>query len=821
MRSLLHDGWTVRAVAGDVPSEVRGITPASVPGCVHTDLLAAGLIPDPYRDDQERLQPWVALADWRYETTFLWHDDGADRAELVFDGLDTIATVELNGQVLAQTKNMHRTYRIDVTGHLRAEANVLAVTFASPVRHADRASLQLGARPHVNHHPYNAIRKMACSFGWDWGPDLATAGIWRPVALETWSTARLAGVRPLATVEGARGLLAVHIDLDHADRADRAEPAAQLTVTATVAGVTGHYAVPAGAATAVVELSVEGVERWWPRGHGSQRMYDVDVDLRDESGAVVDTWAGRVGFRSVRLDTAADEHGTSFVLVINDRPLFIKGANWIPDDAFPHRVTRQRYATRVAQAQQAGVNLLRVWGGGIFESDDFYDVCDELGVLTWQDFLFACAAYAEEEPMRSEVEAEVRDNVTRLTPHPSLVLWNGGNENLWGHADWGWQARLDGKSWGLGYYLDLLPRIVAELDPHRPYSPGSPWSPSAERHPNDPNHGTMHIWDVWNDRDYTAYRDYVPRFCSEFGWQGPPTMATLRSAITDDPLTPESPGMLVHQKAIAGNDKLTSGLVAHLPVPDVFEDWHWAMSLNQARAVRVGIEHLRSWSPRCAGSIVWQLNDCWPVTSWAAIDGYGRLKPMWYALRHAHADRLVTIQPREPGLAAVLVNDTDEPWQATLTTKRVAYHGEALDAYDEDVTVPARGTSTVTLPPALVTCDDDQNELLVAQASGRRGLWFFAEDRDSQLGAPVLDCDARRTTDGYRVEVGAQVLVRDLSLLVDQVDPDAVVDDMLLTLLPGEHAVFHVRTTAEVPPQQWLQPHVLRSANQLLVPAPR
>ena len=813
MRTLIHHGWTVHPVAGETPSAVRGMTPASVPGCVHTDLLAAGLVTDPYRDDQENLQAWIALADWRYESTFSWQDDRADRAELVFEGLDTVASVEVNGAVVAETTNMHRTYRFDVRRYLQAGDNTLAVTFASPVRYADRVSLELGARPHVNHHPYNAIRKMASSFGWDWGPDLATVGIWRPVALETWSIARLAAVRPLATVAESQGSLAVHVELA------RAGSEAALSVRVTAGGVTATAHVQPAATSCVVDLTVQDVDRWWPRGHGGQPLYDVHVELLGpdgDNGDVLDSWDGRVGFRTVRLETLPDEHGTSFALVVNDRPVFVKGANWIPDDAFPHRVTRERYAERIAQAQEAGVNLLRVWGGGIFESDDFYDLCDERGVMTWQDFLFACAAYAEEEPMRSQVEAEVRDNVTRLMPHPSLVLWNGGNENIWGHADWGWQSRLDGKSWGLGYYLELFPRILAELDPDRPYSPGSPWSPNAERHPNDPDHGTMHIWDVWNDRDYSVYREYVPRFCSEFGWQGPPTMSTLRAAVSDDPMTPESPGMLVHQKAISGNDKLTSGLVTHLPVPDVFDDWHWAMSLNQARAIRFGIEHFRSWSPRCAGTIVWQLNDCRPVTSWAAVDGYGRRKPLLYALAHAYADRLVTIQPRDGGLAAVLVNDTDQPWRGGLELTRQSYDGQTLQREERDIDVPPRATATVPLDRVLATPGDEKSELLVARTEDARGLWFFVEDRDSFLTAPTLDAVAERTDDGYSIRVGTDSLVRDLALLVDKVVPDAVVDDMLVTLLPGEHVVFTVATGADVPLERWLAPEVLRNANQLL-----
>lgn len=348
--------------------------------------------------------------------------------------------------------------------------------------------------------------------------------------------------------------------------------------------------------------------------------------------------------------------------------------NWIPEDVFPSRVTPERYRRRLEQAAAAGVDLVRVWGGGIYEDRAFYDICDELGLMVWQDFPFACAAYPEGEPLRSEIEAEARENVVRLMPHPSLVLWNGNNENLWGFKDWDWEPALAGASWGEAYYLDLLPRITAETDPTRPYWAGSPWSGSWEVHPNDPGHGTAHSWDVWNREDYTGYLNEVPRFVAEFGWQAPPAYATLRRALSDRPLTPDSPGMLHHQKAEDGNGKLDRGLAHHFAPPADFDTWHYLTQLNQARAVATGVEHWRSHWPRCAGTILWQLNDCWPVTSWAAIDGDGREKPLYHELKRLYADRLLTLQTRDgrlvlggrqPERRAVELPGPRAPWTPT------------------------------------------------------------------------------------------------------------------------------------------------------------
>ncbi|WP_277212915.1 glycoside hydrolase family 2 protein [Isoptericola croceus] len=835
----LDAGWTARSTSPAVPGHLADTlagpgVPAGVPGSIHTDLLDAGLIPDPYLDDHERLLQWIGRCDWQFSTTFPHRTVGQDeRHELAFDGLDTVATLLLNGVEVGRTANQHRSYRFDVTDLLRDGDNELEVSFAAPVPYADAQSLTLGQRPQVNHHPFNAMRKMACNFGWDWGIDAATVGIWRPVRLESWQTARLGPVRVLATAAhgtdggtGARGQLEVRADVASAPGFPAAATDVSVRLTGQGVDLEGAAAVPADSTCAVVRIDVPDVALWWPRGHGDQPLYDVEVTLAAE-GAVLDTWSTRTGFRSVRLDQTPDDDGTSFTLVVNDRPVWVKGANWIPDDAFVHRVDRARYARRLDQAEHAGINLLRVWGGGIYESDDFYELCDERGLMTWQDFAFACAAYSEDEPLRSEVEAEARENVARLTPHPSLVLWNGSNENVWGAREWGWEPLLAGRSWGLGYYTELLPAVVAEVDGTRPYTPSSPWSDDPDVHPNDTDHGSMHSWEVWNRLDWAHYRDDVPRFMAEFGWQGPPTWATLTRSISDDPLTPESPGMQVHQKAMEGNKKLGLGLVRHLPVPDDMDDWHWAMSWNQATAVQVAVEHLRSWSPRCMGSVVWQLNDCWPVTSWAAVDGDERPKPLLYALRHAHADRLVTVQPRPAhgpghghrgGLAAVLVNDTDDPWSGEVAVERLADDGTELAKTREQVTVAPRGTLTLPLPDDVATAGEAAGDLVRVRLDGARGLWFFAEPRDSALAAPELRTDVVPVEGGYRVRVQALNLVRDLTLLADKVHPDARVDDQLVTLLPGEDVELTVRVPdgVELDAEALTAPHALRSLNQLV-----
>ncbi len=806
----LHDGWHLTCLGG--PGARPGLPeriPASVPGTVHTDLLAAGLIPDPYLDLNEISVDWVGRCDWRYETRFDWHDDGAEHVELVFSGLDTFAEITLNGVAIGQTANMNRTYRFDLRPHLLAGENHLTVTFESAWKRGAALEAQYEPRPNNYPGPANLMRKMACNFGWDWGPTLVTAGIWQAVTLESWSGARLGRIRPEITLDGADGRVKIHADLEGA--------AAGLTLRAHVAGVTDMR--PVGGAAVDLDLLVKAPQLWWPHNLGNQPLYDLTVELLDGE-TVLDSWSRAIGFRSLRLDTTPDEHGTPFAFVINDVPIYISGANWIPDDCFLPRVTPERYSARIEQAKGANINLLRVWGGGIYETDVFYEACNRAGMLVWQDFLFACAAYPEEGDLPAEIEAEARDNIVRLMPHPSLIIWNGNNENIWGYFDWGWKPFLEGRSWGEGYYLDLLPRLVAELDPTRPYWAGSPYSGSMDIHPNDPAHGCTHLWDVWNDIGYEHYADSVPRFCSEFGWQAPPTWATLTQSVHDDPLTPTSPGVWHHQKATIGNDKLLRGLKGHLPEPQSMDDWHFATQLNQARAIFFGIAHMRSHRPRNMGNIVWQLNDCWPVTSWAAIDGYGRKKPLWYALRTVNANSLLTIQPRASRLAVVAVNERTLFWRGPVTVKRVRFDGTILAEWTHWRLCADRfSAAELLIPQDVATPGNPAEEVLIATMHDRTALHWFNEDIDLTLPAPDYAMALNKLGKSrWELTVTANSLLKDLCIFADRLAPDANISDMLVTLLPGRSHRFIIENIDEIDGRAIAQAPVLRCANQLKRP---
>lgn len=833
--SLLDlDGtWTVTAVSGEAPADLIGRpVPATVPGCVHLDLLAAGLIDEPFDADNEAAQQWIGSTVWRFARTFTWTPDGAARHDLVAHGLDTLATVVLNGTVVAQTANQNRSYRWGVDHLLVPGENTIEISFDAPVPAAERRERENGGPLfHVNHHPYNAIRKTASNFGWDWGIDVATSGIWRSIGIEGWSQVRIDAVRPLVDVAGTAGVLTAHVDLVD-DGVPQARPVRvvvsrdgePIEATATVRG------------SGTVTVVVPDVALWWPRGHGEQPLYDVEVSV---PGAA--PWRHRVGFRTVRLNTLADAAGHPFELLVNERVVHVRGANWIPDDAFVTRIDRARLERRVADATEANMNLLRVWGGGMYEWDELYEICSEQGVLVWQDFLLACAAYAEEPWLADEIEAEAREAVTRLSKHPSLVLWNGNNENLVGYAEWGWRGTLEGRTWGDRYYRETFPAIIAELDPTRPYIPGSPYSADAHLSPNLPTDGTVHIWDVWNEKDYRAYADWRPRFVAEFGFQGPAAWTTLFDVVHDSPLHPDGHDLLVHQKANNGNVKLGRGLRGHLPEPRTIDDWHFATQLNQAHALRFGISHLRALTPYTSGTVVWQLNDDWPVVSWAAVDFAERRKPLWYALRDVYTPRFATIQPAAPevdalvgslaagpadryepadaapgGHVLVLHDDTDAGWSGEAVVERITLDGALRARWTAPVQVPARGVARLALPVEVTASADPARELLVATLDGfARTVLDLAEVVDQDLDPDALVATVDPGEHGAVVTVHARSYLRDVTLLVDRAHPSARVDRSLVSLLPGEEAVFTITADGPLDPAAVLDPRVLRHAGQL------
>ena len=797
----LHENWSVQALpGGQAPGAVLGRPlPATVPGAVTADLLQAGLIDDPFLDANEREMTWIPRTAWRYRTT-VPAMPAAERVDLVFDGLDTVATVSVDGHPVGTSRNMHRSYRYDVTAAAAAGFD-LSVEFASVYAEAQAVRDVVGPRSNAYPEPFQFVRKMACSFGWDWGPTLPGPGIWREVRLEAWNTARLAEVRPRIRVDADGGGI-VDVDVE----VERTASAGELSLRLTVVDGDQDRSVVVGldADGGSARMRLPQVRRWWPHTMGEQPLYPVLVELLDED-EVLDRWERRCGFRTVALDRSPDADGTRFTFRINGIDIFARGYNWIPEDIFPGLMTADRYRRALQRAVDTRAELIRVWGGGIYESREFYEACDELGLLVWQDFPFACAAYPEHEPLWSEIEAEAAENVVRLLPHPSLVLWNGNNEDLWLCDEEHWSERVTGVDWGEKYYLEVLPAIVAELEPDRPYTAGSPWSGSWANVPNDPDHQTMHSWDVWNKIDYAHYRDSRPRFMAEFGWQAPATYATVRRAISDPEPAPDSPNMLHHQKAGFGQDKLNRGLADHFRVPEDFDSWHYLTQLNQCRAIATGIEHWRACWPRTAGAVLWQLNDIWPVTSWSAVDGDGRPKPLWHIMRHLFADLLLAIRPGTGGPELVLSNLSGTAVDEIALVRRLTADGAELARAEIPLAAAPRTVASAPLT-GIGEVGDPSAEFVIAELAGQRAWWFALPDKDFRYPSPSYQVEVS----GDRVTITARTLVRDLLLQADRLHPDAVADTGHVSMLPGDSVIIRVTGVPEALTAEMLaEPFVL------------
>ncbi len=899
--------WSLRLLEGHTPAGLPDrVIPASVPGCVHTDLMAAGLLDDPYLGTNELEARWVGECSWRYTGRFevdeellpASHSDKAApgnpdpaRVDLVFEGIDTLATVRLNGVVLGIADNMHATWRFDVREALRRGANVLEVDFPAPLPFC-RSELEryrreigdfpyggAGANPQLPHH---MLRKMHCNFGWDWGPQLVTCGIWRGVRLESWETARIEAVRPrMIEATPERAVVEVLVTADRAlsnPAAEAAGPRGTLHVSIELQDPDGKPCADtkgdmrAGESHGGLTLQVASPRLWWPFGHGEQPLYTMVVSLREkDGGALLDRVERKVGLRTFEWITDPDEapaavagaqqpRGATFHLRVNGRRVFCKGANWIPDDCFPHRVTPDRYRRRVQQARDANMNTLRVWGGGIYEDNAFYDACDELGIMVWQDFATACSAYPEDEAFYRRFEHEARDNVARLAGRASLALWCGGNECIQAVYEWGPEYRRMrdvNYGWGKRYWYRLFPRIVAALDPGTFYWPNSPWSArsdegtepagaasstplpggealtaaSSEFPANLEHIGDQHLWDVWNGQgDWRNYWSHAPRFASEFGFHGPPTWPTLEQAIPGENRHWFSEAMVLHNKQDRGQERAIDRARDHFRLPErpesleAFEAMWFIAALNQARAIQAGCEWFRALSPWCGGALYWQLNDCWPVASWSTIDndstGLGRTKLLWHATRRFFAPRMVALLPaaavptgQEPAEPRVyLHNDHPEAWKSQLRLKLANFGGETLEEDRAHFELEPGGLLRFIVPGHW---EGGKDRLILADVDGAdRATWFFGRDKELPYPPPQFDLDV---TDGggagTELTINAKVLLRDLCLFPERLDPAASASQQLITLLPRETTA--VRVLGGRPPtvRELLSPGVIWTAN--------
>ena len=785
------------------PELVGNSFSAQVPGDVHTDLQNHGLIENPHLGLNEFKTQWIGRCQWEYSTEFSVTETFAFN-QLHFGGLDTIAEVYLNNEHILSARDMHISYDVDVNDLLKVGSNELRIVFESQEDWAEAQEGKVGKYPNAYSDPTNQIRKMACNYGWDWGPTLVTAGIWKPVQLIQWNQSKINGLIVNPTVVSGDPTLLISGEILGFQDCQIAMVREGKTLT-VVSPSDGKFSA---------SVKISDVELWWPVGYGNQPLYDFEIQLLDSQGSLLEIVPKKLGFRSVELVSELDKIGRNFEIKVNGTRIWVRGANWIPDHTSLNQITASSYRKRIADAKDANMNLLRIWGGGIFESEDFYSVCDELGILVWQDFLFACASYPEDEFNSSLIEAEAIQAVTRLSSFCSLVLWNGSNENIWGYFDWDWQEPLAGRAWGLGFYQEIIPAVISRLDPTRPYQPSSPWSGTMELHPNDPNHGTAHLWEPWNRQDYVTYLDEVPRFVTEYGYQSPAAYSTLKNAIGINDLWEDSEGMKAHQKAFIGKEKLHRGLDLRFPgLTENFDVWHYLTQLEQARALNVGIRHLRSHHDVSAGSVIWQLNDCWPVVSWSMIDFAGKRKPAWHVVRKAYADRIVSFTTQNGQNQIAVVNDTDQVWLAKIQIRLANLSGKSELVQETKVEVAPGSHLLIPVTIDLETLDKS-NEFLIVDSDFDRSLLFLVEDSKLQYQPPKFELSLAKTSTGVDVTIHAKNLLREMCLFVDRIDENAEVSDQVVTLLEGETATVRIATKKpELFTEQALKA-VTRAANE-------
>ena len=803
----LLSGWQFRQTGKDT------WYPATVPGCVHTDLLKNKLIDDPfYRDNEQKLQ-WIGKTDWEYQTTFTVKPGllSREHLELVFEGLDTYANVFLNDQQLLDADNMFRTWRVDCKPALKPGLNTLRIRFRSPINEIlpvmAKINYQLPSPNDQGEKTYPYTRKAAYHFGWDWGPRFVTSGVWKPVRIEAWDTQRIADlhiVQEQVTVDVAR--LKAEVEVVAASDSN-ATLIVDDEATKTVVARKQVKLVP-GTNNVSLAFTIPHPLLWWPNGLGSHPLYNFRARVLID-GALVDQLSTRTGLRSLELKQEADQQGKSFTFIINGVPVFAKGGNWIPADSFPTRVSRAKYSQLLESVRDTNMNMLRVWGGGIYESNDFYELCDEMGILIWHDFMFAGSMYPGTQQFLDNVRQEAIDNVKRLRNHPSIVIWAGNNEIEAGWMNWGWKKNLPASLWDdyQKIFHGVLPEVCAALDPSRPYWPSSPHGGL----PDDPNSlksGDTHYWQVWHAAEpFAHYEQQTPRFMSEFGFQSFPQIETVNSYTIPSDHDIQSPVMLAHQKHPRGNQLIREYMLREYPEPENFESFLYVSQVLQAEGIKIGAEHLRRIMPHNMGSLYWQIDDCWPVASWSSIDYYGRWKALQFYARRFYSNLLISPHVDGQNLNVYVVSDLIKPTQAHMKVSLLDFDGQVLMNADKAVTVTALHSQPyLTMPVnSFLAGKDPKNvmllcELLVDGRSVSSNEYFFEPYKNLKLPTGRIVTEVIPTKNGFKVSLSTDKLARAVYLNVP--DGDGDFSDNYFDLLPGRKMEIEYRTHRTMMPDQ-------------------
>ena len=830
----LNSGWQFRFVTGPdaakSQTEIQQWHPAQVPGAVQTDLLQNKLIPEPfYQDNETRLQ-WIGESDWEYQTNFdldaaaLSHE----HLDLVFDGLDTCAEVSLNDHGILTADNMFRRWRVNAKPNLHAGTNTRRIVFHSPITKVlpyvkslpyvlpAISTINGGNEEGIATAPYT--RKAPYNYGWDWGPRFVTEGIWRPVHLEMWDALRienfhihqrsitkdLAKLTAEVEIEASQSTTAT-ITLTHQELGGK--PSDDGTVTGPLDPGTNHISFP---------IRISNPKLWYPNGYGAQDRYQFSAEVRIGKTPAAHMVL-KTGLRSIELRRELDDIGKSFYFLVNGIPVFAKGADMIPFDSFPARVTTETHRYILQSARDAHMNMVREWGGGLYEPDDFYDIADELGIMVWQEFMFGGDMIPGDPAFQENVRHEAIDQVKRLRDHPSIVVWCGNNEVETGWLHWGdRQAFRDSQPYGVServwqdymvMFADILKSVVHDYTDPVPYTPSSP-SANFDFPPDDDRYGDMHFWQVWHAlAPPTDYLKVKPRFMSEFGFQSFPEMRTIRTFAKPEDMDIRSTVMQSHQKNHGGNERILTYMLREYSEPKDFASFVYLSQVQQAEVIKLGAEHLRRSRPRTMGSLYWQLNDCWPVASWASIDYDGRWKALQYYARRFYDDVLVSPYEHDGKIDIYVVSDKLQPLSGKIHARLMDFSGNVLLEKSQDVQLPAASSASyLTLNETDLFADSsktnrDRDFLVVDLEIGgkqvSRNEVFFDVTHNLELAAsPKIESTITKSADGYNVTLKSPVLSR--SAYVSFGDLDARLSDNYFDLLPGDAVTINVKSASSL-----------------------
>lgn len=789
----LHQNWVFRK-KGD-----EKWLPATVPGSVHTDLLSNGKIPDPFFRQQYLESQWVENEEWEYSCRFVIDKEflERDQVELVFEGLDTFANVSLNNIPVLRACNMYREWNAEVKAHLKEGENTLLVHFLSPVRsgekHLRMAQFTYPANNEKSETKVSPfVRRAPYTFGWDWCPRLVGCGIWRPVYLRGWNTATIEHIHitPVNITE-ERALVKAEIILRGAYRS-RCFLSVWLNDT-VLAG--SEVTMRKGEQTEEIEFVIERPKLWWPNGLGRPHLYEISVVLEDENRRVQKR-SIKTGIRTVELIQEPDAKGVSFYFRVNGISVFMKGANWVPPDFFPHRVTRQQYKQLIDSCKEAHMNMLRVWGGAYYEDNYFYELCDEAGILVWQDFMFACGMYPADREFLQNVKEEVKDNVIRLRNHPCIALWCGNNEVLEGFTNWGWQEEIGKPFIKMAFeeykklFHETIPSILKELDPERPYWPSSP---SSFMHgPPELTSGDFHYWDIIKEEiPLSSYASHVGRFMSEYGFKSYPAMETIQQYALPEDFDTRSDVMEAHQGWPGGRELVERHLLEGFRQPKDFESFVYLSQLMQSLALQTAIEAHRKAKPYCMGSLYWQLDDCWPCASWSGIDYYGNYKAFQYHLKHYFAPVLIIPSADKKKIEIAIVSDLPYAVSATLQVQLIDFDGIIKKSYHTQLRLGSGVSRNCFQQPILEwTRDIDLRYTVLHIALTEKlrllaeKLYFFVPLRQLELPDPKIRTEFETVTDGTRIIINTSSFAKNVYIISSLATTRF--SDNFFDMLPGE-----------------------------------